>query len=102
MTLLLDQMPRNLYRDEEGLRKVYTHYNEMSYALSRKLLADKKMVDLHPQWKHSAAHRLWFYMPLMHSEMEAHDIMDEILREVAKEAEAGQGLKGTKMFIEAR
>jgi len=103
LTLLLDQMPRNLYRTEADLKKVYTHYDEISYALSRNLLSSEPRVDLHPQWRHSAAHRLWFYMPLMHSEdIEAHHLLDEILEEATKEAKASDGLKGTKMFIEGQ
>jgi uncharacterized protein (DUF924 family) len=106
LTLLLDQIPRNIYRTDAGLRHVYTHYDAISYALSRNLLSPNSPTprpDLHPQWRHSAAHRLWFYMPLMHSEdMEAHRLIDDILRETATEAERLEGHKASKMFIDGQ
>jgi uncharacterized protein (DUF924 family) len=104
LALLLDQIPRNIYRTDEGLRKVYNHYDKMSYALSRTLLSSHgpiPRVDLHPQWRNSAAHRMWFYMPLMHSEdLEAHNLLDGILAEAIKEAQQLEGHQGTKTFLE--
>jgi uncharacterized protein (DUF924 family) len=106
LTLLLDQIPRNLYRTDAGLRKVYTHYDIMSYNLSRALLSPESpvpRVDLHPQWRNSAAHRLWFYMPLMHSEnIEAHNAIDEILGQASREASALEGHNGTKTFLDGQ
>ena len=106
LTLLLDQIPRNVYRTDAGLRNVYTHYDGISYALSRTLLSPTSpvpRVDLHPQWRNSAAHRLWLYMPLMHSEhIEAHHLLDKILDEAANECEALEGHKATKMFLQGQ
>jgi uncharacterized protein (DUF924 family) len=106
LTLLLDQIPRNIYRTDVGLPKVYTHYDAISYNLSRALLSPTSTVprvDLHPQWRHSAAHRLWFYMPLMHSEdIEAHDFIDELLNEAANEAAALEGHNATKTFLDGQ
>lgn len=97
LAILLDQMPRNIYRTDEGLRKVYNHYDPMSYNLSRALLAPDKRVDLHPQFRHSIAHRMWLYMPLMHSEdIEAHKLVDGILA-AAKSDVAGR--KGSEMML---
>jgi uncharacterized protein (DUF924 family) len=106
LTLLLDQIPRNIYRTDAGLRKVYTHYDTISYKLSCALLSPSSpvpRVDLHPQWRHSAAHRLWFYMPLMHSEdVQAHDLIDEILTEATNEAQMLEGHNATKAFLEGQ
>jgi uncharacterized protein (DUF924 family) len=106
LMLLLDQIPRNIYRTDEGLRKVYSHYDEISYALSRRLLSSNApvpRVDLHPQWRNSAVHRLWFYMPLMHSEeSEPHNYLDEILSEAGKELEVLEGHQGSKTFLEGQ
>ncbi|OAL07245.1 DUF924-domain-containing protein [Phaeosphaeriaceae sp. SRC1lsM3a] len=100
LAILLDQIPRNLYRDDAGLRKVYNHYDRISYAFARKLLSSSPRVDLHPQWRNSAAHRIWFYTPLMHSEeIEAHDFMDGILEEARKEFEQREDCQATKMFL---
>jgi uncharacterized protein (DUF924 family) len=106
MTLLLDQIPRNIYRTDEGLRKVYNHYDAISYALSRRILlfnAPVPRVDLHPQWRNSAAYRMWFYMPLMHSEeLEAHDYLDGILDEASKEIGILDGHQGSKTFLNSQ
>lgn len=101
LTLLLDQMPRNIYRTDEGLRKVYSHYDRMSYALAQSIVSSKSRVDLHPQWRNSAAHRMWFYMPLMHSEdMEAHRLVDEILAEATEEMGQLEGHQASKTFLQ--
>ncbi len=102
--LLLDQMPRNIYRTEEGLRLVYTHYDRMGYALVRSLLSPSSPIprpDTHPVLRLSAAHRTWFYLPLMHSEqLSAHDLADAILAEFAQELEGLDGYNSTKMWLE--
>lgn len=104
LALLLDQIPRNLYRTNESLRKVYNHYDVMSYSLARALLHSPSIVprvDLHPQWRLSAAHRIWFYMPLVHSEdVEAHKYLDSILGEFKEELGKLEGFKGSKGLIE--
>jgi uncharacterized protein (DUF924 family) len=106
LTLLLDQIPRNIYRTDEGLRKVYNHYDKMAYALSQKLLSSSPpvpRVDLHPQWRHATAYRLWFNLPLMHSEeSEAHDYIDKMLSEVGAELETLEGHNGSKIFLDAQ
>ncbi|EDU50607.1 hypothetical protein PtrSN002B_007422 [Pyrenophora tritici-repentis] len=104
LTLLLDQMPRNIHRTEDGLRLVYTHYDRMGYALARSLLSPCSPIprpDKHPVFRLSAAHRIWFYMPLMHSEdLAAHRFASEIVDEYAREVEGLEGYNGTKMFLE--
>jgi uncharacterized protein (DUF924 family) len=101
LTLLLDQIPRNIYRSDEGLRKVYNHYDKVSYALARSLLSSKDRVDLHPQWRNSAAHRMWFYMPLMHSEdIEAHKLVDGILAEATEDMAQLEGHEASKNFLQ--
>lgn len=106
LTLLLDQIPRNLYRTDDGLRKVYNHYDKISYALAQRLLNPDYPAarpDLHPQWRNSAAHRLWFYMPLMHSEdIEAHNTLNALIDDCAKEYEPLEGHKGSKMFLDGQ
>ncbi|KAF2847592.1 hypothetical protein T440DRAFT_470885 [Plenodomus tracheiphilus IPT5] len=71
LVLLLDQMPRNICRKGHALKSVYTHYDKISYALASALLSSESTIsrpDTHPIFRRSAAHRCWFYMPLMHSE----------------------------------
>ncbi|KAH8732629.1 hypothetical protein GQ44DRAFT_696200 [Phaeosphaeriaceae sp. PMI808] len=104
ITLLLDQIPRNIYRTGAGLRSVYNHYDVISYSLARALLSPNAAVtrpDLHFEWRNSTAHRLWFYLPLMHSEtMEAHDLLDQINHEWAKELQNLHGHPGTTTLFQ--
>jgi uncharacterized protein (DUF924 family) len=84
--LLLDQMARNVYRSNEGLRKVYNHYDKIAFSLVNTLLSSETPIvrpDLHPQWRNSIAHRHWFYMPLMHSEdLESHKKALEMMQQM--------------------
>ncbi|KAG9188135.1 hypothetical protein G6011_02058 [Alternaria panax] len=102
--LLLDQMPRNLYRTEDGLRLVYMHYDRIAHLFIRNILSPSSSVarpDTHPVMHFSAAHRTWLYIPLMHSEdLSAHDLADGILAEFARELEGLDGYNGTKMWLE--
>jgi uncharacterized protein (DUF924 family) len=101
--LLLDQIPRNIFRTNDGLVKVYTHYDKMAHSLVSTLLSPSSPIprpDLHPQWKLSAAHRLWFYMPLMHSEdVESHKLFHEIMKEFQRDLDGVEGWEGSKMFL---
>ncbi|GAB7356927.1 hypothetical protein MBLNU459_g7775t3 [Dothideomycetes sp. NU459] len=83
LVLLLDQMPRNIFRDRQAL--IYTHYDRLARAfvgstletlestsqttsLLQHMLAQSSMLK-------SPARRIWFYLPLMHSESTAdHDL----------------------------
>ncbi|KAL5113769.1 hypothetical protein ACEQ8H_008343 [Pleosporales sp. CAS-2024a] len=106
LALLLDQMPRNIHRDHDGLRKVYTHYDPMALHLSRTLLSSNPpipRVDLHPQWRHSLAHRMWLYMPLMHSEdIESHTLLRGILDEAGQELSSLQHLDASQMILQGQ
>ncbi|CAI6279799.1 unnamed protein product [Periconia digitata] len=89
MALLLDQVPRNIFRTNEGLVKVYTHYDEIAHSFSEILLSAKSPIgrpDLHPQWRLSLPHIMWFYMPLVHSEkIASHDLYDQVIEKYEKE-----------------
>ncbi|XP_014554743.1 hypothetical protein COCVIDRAFT_39349 [Bipolaris victoriae FI3] len=104
MALLLDQIPRNIYRTDFGLQLVYNHYDCVAKHLVRTLLSPESPIprpDLHPVFRLSSPHRMWFYMPLLHSEDVAdHDFVDGIVYELEKEVASLEGYKGTKMFLE--
>lgn len=105
LTLLLDQIPRNVFRTGQGLRRVYTHYDLISYSLNHALLSSSiiSRPDLHPIFVRSAAHRLWFYMPLMHSEdLQAHDLLDKILADYGQELVRQKAGEGSTMFLDAQ
>ena len=64
LVLLLDQFPRNCFRDNQ--KDIYTHYDRISRGLLQDLLV--RGLDSHERYRDSPPWRLWFYMPLMHSE----------------------------------
>lgn len=76
LALLLDQMPRNIFRDAAGQRLVYSHYDRLSRSLISSIIngsassgdSDVKDLDLDPKYRLNLARRIWFYLPLMHSE----------------------------------
>ncbi|KAF3923832.1 hypothetical protein ABW21_db0203607 [Orbilia brochopaga] len=86
--ILLDQIPRNLYRTKETLRLVFGHYDSIAVALARHIVAGDPAarLDLHPSIRSSLTYRMWFYMPLMHSESLAdHKTHLEYLNQFAKD-----------------
>ena len=103
LTLLIDQIPRNIYRTGDGLRLVYTHYDRIGYSLARSILSPSSPIprpDTHPVFRFSAAHRIWFYLPLMHSEdLAAHNLASEIVDGYTKEIENLEGYNGTKIIL---
>ncbi len=64
LTLLLDQIPRNIFRNEQAL--IYGHYDRIARAVFYAI--HKHQLDKHERYAMSPVHRTWFYMPLMHSE----------------------------------
>lgn len=100
MILLLDQMTRNIYRTDDGLRKVYSHYDTLAQSLTQSLLSTSRP-DLHPQWRASLAHRMWFFMPLMHSEdIAAHDKLHHLLIELEHEFANLHGVEPSKSILQ--
>lgn len=106
IAILLDQMPRNIFRTNEGLVKVYTHYDKISQAFIRTLFSPASPIprpDQHPLWRNSTAHRMWFYMPLCHSEdVEVHEQMDGLLDDLQRDLDAQAGLAGSKKLLEGQ
>lgn len=88
LVLLLDQMSRNVFRKDQ--KAVYSHYDRISRSVLRHVLETSPRADLHPKWRASPAYRLWFYMPLMHSEfVEDHRRYEELVGEMVGELERG-------------
>ncbi|KAL1612588.1 hypothetical protein SLS60_000817 [Paraconiothyrium brasiliense] len=104
MVILLDQMPRNIFRTNEGLRKVYTHYDKMAFDFVKSLLSSSSPIsrpDLHQQWQCSFAHKMWFYLPLEHSEnIEAHKQLDDLVAQFLEHIEKFEGYQETKSLVE--
>ena len=86
LVLLLDQMPRNCFRDEQKL--IYSHYDRISRALSHKIYA--RELDKSEVFRDSPPWRIWFYMPLMHSELgDDHELLGRVLEDMKARAEEG-------------
>ena len=84
LMLLLDQMPRNIFRKDQAL--IYGHYDRISRALFQEIHA--RGLDKHEQYIHSPPWRMWFYMPLMHSEsLEDHQTLGRELEDLRSKAE---------------
>ncbi|KAF2758483.1 DUF924-domain-containing protein [Pseudovirgaria hyperparasitica] len=87
LMLLLDQMPRNIFRDNQAV--VYGHYDRIARAVLRGVLEGRPRVDLHGSLRLVPCRRMWFYMPLMHSEYrEDHDLYWKIMSEAQAELRA--------------
>jgi uncharacterized protein (DUF924 family) len=104
MAILLDQIPRNIFRTDEGLAKVYNHYDRISQSFIRTLFSSTAPIlrpDEHPQLRNSTAHRMWFYLPLCHSEdIAAHNQLDSILADYQAYLEKQESLTGSKQFLQ--
>ena len=80
LILLLDQMPRNMFRDHAGLKKVYNHYDRISLALLRSSLDLSPYLVEHPFYYRRPTIGIWYIMPFMHIEdARAHEPFVEIL-----------------------
>lgn len=102
MILLLDQMSRNIYRDSEGLRKVYLHYDRLSfslvYAAMRSLPSNP--IDL-PFYLRRPVYRIWLLMPMVHSEhLPTHEKYYELAR-MGREAVVQAGDEEAQQFADA-
>jgi len=84
LVLLLDQMPRNIFRRDQAI--IYNHYDRIARALVHSLILEPASSgaspngspawrpDMDPAVRLRPVFRKWFYMPLMHSEhIEDHD-----------------------------
>ena len=84
LVLLLDQLPRNIFRQEQKL--IYSHYDRISRAVSHEIYA--RGLDSSEIFRRSPPWRMWFYIPLMHSEaLVDHEVFERILGEMTAEAQ---------------
>ena len=82
LILILDQIPRNIFRAEQGV--IYTHYDRISRAILSSIMSFQ--LDGHEKYRYSVIYRMWFYLPLMHSEdLKDHELFNEIHRDMKRE-----------------
>lgn len=105
--LLLDQLSRNCFRDQTGQAMVYNHYDRLARALSYSMLGlstggnDLVGLDKDHKYINSPAHRVWLYMPLMHSEsLGDHELFEKELQSLKNGAEE-RGDEGAREHAES-
>ncbi|KAK1758153.1 hypothetical protein QBC47DRAFT_317337 [Echria macrotheca] len=107
LLLLLDQVPRNCFRGSEA-KKVFTIFDPIAIEVALRAISDK--IPDAPEIKYRAAYRLWFYLPLQHSEdrkvhelsMTEHRRMFADMRELVDGPEPEPGTQGAELIRECR
>ncbi|PHH64741.1 hypothetical protein CDD81_4003 [Ophiocordyceps australis] len=80
LVILLDQIPRNCYRDDAAAQ-VFTVFDPLARDVALEAMK-QQIPDADPEIRWRLAYRHWFYLPLMHSEdASAHEMA---LREYTK------------------
>lgn len=111
--LLLDQMPRNIFRSVKDQGRIYTHYDRLARALTYNIVGsvpsdDVSRLDIVESFVANPSRRVWFYMPLEHSEdLEDHDLFESVMNDAKATCEArgdkeGAGSVGISMGFEKR
>jgi len=107
LILLLDQLPRNIYRTANK-RLIFEHYDRLALALLLSLLDDHTMAvrdtepwvrrfDLHPRFIHHPVYRAWFYMPLVHSEhLPYHSLVSTFISSLLTDSQQAKDEAATK------
>lgn len=100
LVLLLDQIPRNIWREPAGLKLVYTHYDRLSHALLHSCITSHSLLECpvdHESFKGRPVYASWFMLPLLHSEyLPSHDLGDQRRVQLKKECEAAGDDEGKK------
>ncbi|CAG8181224.1 unnamed protein product [Penicillium salamii] len=81
--ILLDQIPRNCYRGDES-KVVFGRFDPLAEEIA--LQAFQQGIPTQPYTKHRMAYRIWFHMPLMHSEsLAVHEKAVEVQEGIARD-----------------
>ncbi|KAL1857572.1 hypothetical protein VTK73DRAFT_8035 [Phialemonium thermophilum] len=68
LLLLLDQIPRNAYRDAATGALPFRVFDPLALDIARRALGDGLRVDRLAPVRYRLAYRFWFYLPLQHAE----------------------------------
>lgn len=89
LSVLFDQITRNVFRDEAGLRLVYGHYDRIALALIHASLRLSPDPVNYPPYMLRPVIRQYLLLPLMHSEhIPSHDLYISLSESARKEVEA--------------
>ncbi|CAG7990673.1 unnamed protein product [Penicillium olsonii] len=99
--ILLDQIPRNCYRGDES-KIVFGRFDPLAEAIA--LQALKQNVPTQTSYlKYRLAYRIWFHMPLMHSEsLAVHEQAIQVQEDIARDMDALLAQDGTTLTEEER
>ena len=99
LVILLDQLPRNIFRSQSTLPLVYNHYDRLAHALVRSSMSiTPNPVALQDYVKRPAI-QSWILMPLLHSEdLSSHDLWDSLAADM--DAMVPSGDESGKMYVE--
>ncbi|WPH04492.1 Hypothetical protein R9X50_00738300 [Acrodontium crateriforme] len=99
LILLLDQMPRNIHRDPEGLKLLYSFYDRLGFALLQNTLATSP--ELLKVWRGSVLYGPWLNMPFVHSEHEpSHRYIKEDMEKQKAEIQAASGDEDALNYVD--
>jgi uncharacterized protein (DUF924 family) len=97
--ILLDQLPRNIFRSQSTLPLVYNHYDRLAQALVRGSMSITPSPVAFPPHMKRPAIQSWILMPLLHSEdLNSHDLWDSLAADMNAMVPADD--RGAKMYVE--
>lgn len=95
-------MPRNIYRDNAGLRLVYTHYDRLAHSLISSSLTMSPSPFHHELFNPRPVFKAWLLLALVHSEsVTSHDLALEEIRDCKRRCQE-VGDEGAVKLIEAQ
>ena len=97
--ILLDQLPRNIFRSQSTLPLVYNHYDRLAHALVRSSLKLDPSPLTFPAYMKRPALQSWLHMPLVHSEdLSSHELWYALTAKM--EAEISAEDAGAHAYLE--
>jgi uncharacterized protein (DUF924 family) len=99
LVILLDQLPRNIFRSQSTLPLVYNHYDRLAQALVRSSMSLTPNPVAFPPYMKRPAIESWILMPLLHSEdLSSHDLWDSLAKDM--DAMVPGDDQGAKMYVD--
>jgi uncharacterized protein (DUF924 family) len=99
LVILLDQLPRNIFRSQSTLPLVYNHYDLLAQALVRSSMSLTPSPVAFPPYMKRPAIQSWILMPLLHSEdLSNHDLWDSLAADMDSMVPSDD--QGAKMYVE--
>jgi uncharacterized protein (DUF924 family) len=102
LVILLDQVPRNVFRTQATLPLVYNHYDRLAHALLLSCTTLNPNPVAYPDYMKRPALQSWINMPLLHDEsLSSHELWDSMAAQMEAKVPADD-VGGTKYLEYAR